>query len=394
MAAAERDTGGGEAFLAKLERYGASQWQPVTFLERGASLDFTTPMLLGARVRPLDKPGGSGTGAATLELVVPNPSGGEGVYILPWGALADLCTPSLHDRQLWGRVGDMRGPTPRRMREAARTVAAEGYAGREAAKAAAEALAREREKRTATQYFLMLRLVRQAEPPNPNATPPEREQPEVLARRVRAAIAAHLADAAGGPDAAYRALEDIAEVLQPVGLPGDPTRAPLPALVVELEAMARTLTGGGGGGDGADEVDRACATLVARSAEPTLALARAVLDEAQGLAADIPALLRRWLADPHDVRRITARPDWLLDGWETILALWREEGGAALRDMATLVPVVPQEAHGWAGEAGLRWQDERSSALRRRAVRAGEDWRTGRLLEIQRRNERLRARAA
>ena len=44
-------------------------------MERGASVPFTTPMLSGARVRPADRIG--------LELLMPNPSGGRGTYIVP-----------------------------------------------------------------------------------------------------------------------------------------------------------------------------------------------------------------------------------------------------------------------------------------------------------------------
>ena len=127
--------------------------------------------------------------------------------------------------------------------------------------------------------------------------------------------------------------------------------------------------------------------------EPTLALAGSTLETAQALAGDMPALLRRWLADPQEVRRLAARPDWLLDGWELVLALWRDSGGEALRDMAVLVPVVPAEAGDWGGEA-LRWQEERDSIASRRIVQANQDWRTGRMLQIQRRNERVRSLAA
>ena len=55
---------------------------PATFLERGVAVPFTTPMLAGTRARPSERGG--------TELLVPNPSGGTGVYILPWGSLRDF----------------------------------------------------------------------------------------------------------------------------------------------------------------------------------------------------------------------------------------------------------------------------------------------------------------
>src|ERR1700712_5461419 len=51
-------------------------YHPTTFLERGVAVPFTTPMLAGTRARPAEKQG--------LELVIPNPSGGRGVYIMAW----------------------------------------------------------------------------------------------------------------------------------------------------------------------------------------------------------------------------------------------------------------------------------------------------------------------
>ncbi|WP_431271328.1 hypothetical protein [Dankookia sp. P2] len=38
--------------LPWLARYDAGKYQPVTFLERGVVLPFTTPTLLGGRIRP------------------------------------------------------------------------------------------------------------------------------------------------------------------------------------------------------------------------------------------------------------------------------------------------------------------------------------------------------
>ena len=49
--------------------------QSATFGERGVSVPFTTPALAGARVRRDARHG--------LALLVPNPSGGRGIYVLP-----------------------------------------------------------------------------------------------------------------------------------------------------------------------------------------------------------------------------------------------------------------------------------------------------------------------
>ena len=77
---------------------------PTTFLERGVAVPFTTPQLNGARARPGER--------NPLELVVQNPSGGRGVYILSWDHISSLYTLTLNDRRLIEAVVKLRGVTP------------------------------------------------------------------------------------------------------------------------------------------------------------------------------------------------------------------------------------------------------------------------------------------
>src|SRR5690349_20540157 len=111
-----------------LARFESGHYRPATFLERGVALPFTTPGLLGGRIRPARR--------CPAELVLANPAGVEGVYIQPWSALPDLCSPTLHDRALWAAVTGLSPLTPQTVREAARGVAVQGFAGRSAARAA------------------------------------------------------------------------------------------------------------------------------------------------------------------------------------------------------------------------------------------------------------------
>ena len=83
-------------------------YHPTTFLERGVSIPFTTPMLGGARARPGGRPGNG----QALELIVPNPSGGRGVYIMPWQSITTLCRPTLHDKVFNTRIGGLAAVTP------------------------------------------------------------------------------------------------------------------------------------------------------------------------------------------------------------------------------------------------------------------------------------------
>jgi hypothetical protein len=53
-------------------------------------------MLAGARLRNSERTG--------IELVLQNPSGGRGVYILRWPGVQALCSPTLHDTVLFRRL--------------------------------------------------------------------------------------------------------------------------------------------------------------------------------------------------------------------------------------------------------------------------------------------------
>ena len=104
---------------------------PTTFLERGVSIPFTTPQLNGARARPGER--------RSLELIIPNPSGGRGVYIVALGHIYDFCPLTLNDRRLADAIINLRGVTPEIIRHVARDIADTGLAGQGAAAAAERA---------------------------------------------------------------------------------------------------------------------------------------------------------------------------------------------------------------------------------------------------------------
>ena len=100
---------------SKLQDFNPRHYEPASFLDRGVALPFTTPLLFGARARAAGDHSG-------LEVIIANPSGGKGVYILPWGAIPQICVPTLHDRRLWRLLRDKKLLTPLMMREAAEAV--------------------------------------------------------------------------------------------------------------------------------------------------------------------------------------------------------------------------------------------------------------------------------
>ena len=399
--------------LARVAKFEAGQYRPMTFLQRGVAVPFTTPHLLGGRIRPGERGG--------AELVLGNPVGEDGVYVTPWSALPDICTPTLHDRALWGRIGALGPLAPRSIREVARQVAAEGFAGRAAARAAEAAVAEALEARTRTQYHLLLKLVRQGEAGQHGGLAPERDSMPGLEHRARAVLRALDPGDRVSPIAAFQALAEVAEAFSVCGLPGNPAAAPIPRLIAEIGVVMQELTAWA---QTATEPERGCVRLIGQGAELTMRCCGLALADAHAVLGKLPELLRWWrpgqgtvqaLAQGgqggyaqglghsgrhHSVAALTARPEWLLDGWGLICGLWRTADptrrNLALLDMAAMVPVIPAEAGEWLGfDPSGDMETMRGGLGRlRRMVQPNQDWMTGRILDMIQQNEAMRAAAA
>jgi hypothetical protein len=132
------------------------------------------------------------------------------------------------------------------------------------------------------------------------------------------------------------------------------------------------------------------ARLVSSAAELTEMLVSAAVTEARAAAGDVKALLSTWCSDPAQIVQLLARPDWLLDGWQKICAIWFSEGEPeqAVAEMATLIPIIPREADAWVSHRGGNLVD--LPRYRAKVVRQMEDWRTGATItDLIARNEQL-----
>jgi hypothetical protein len=360
---------------------------PTTFLERGVAMPFTTPVLAGTRARPMARGG--------IELIVPNPSGRPGVYILPWHDIRDLCHPSLHDHQLSARVSRLDRVTPETIRHAAREVTIEGLAertspgiftprgvtpGMATPGMATPGMTRAQTDRKRTHFLLLLALVRQMERASMHAVPPEHERPTKLLQRAIQAITrlAPLLDCA--PSKIVTSLEQLAGLLAGTGIgrqspqPRHPgSMATLYRLRDETRVWSQAQESLEHGTEHA-----AAASLVAAVADLTLTHASAAMHAARSLGDDVVTLLRSWHAAPEAIGQVATRPDWLLDEWEPICRLWRAAETTAgrreaLREMTLMVPVIPRAFAAWMGHAFT--VDEIPNF--RQGVRRNQDWRTG-----------------
>ena len=366
-----------EAYLPQVQAY-----HPATFLERGVLVPFTTPTLLGTRARPAER--------MNLELVIPNPSGGRGVYVLDWAAIGSLCRPTLHDRLLNERIATLRLVTPSAIRRIGREVAAQGLAGEDAMEAASRSEELERQERLVVNYLLLMALMAQVQQGEAGAADAPRGTADMQerARHTVATIAPRIGRSSVWLAAALEAIADMI-VGVGVGMAGRTSR--LARVMAQIQQSAVAIADWSGRQH--SEYEAECAAMICAVAEVTLGLARTAVAQARALAADMVALLSAWSADPAPVARIATRPEWLLDGWEQICLLWQfaeddAQRRAALAEMAGLVPVLPREVRDWAG-----YFIEADQPVRlRRMIPLNEDWRTGAtVFDLIARNEQILA---
>lgn len=356
-------------------------YHPATFRERGVAAPFTTPALLGARLRL--------TARGKLEIVAANPAGGRGVYVLPWAGVSELCRPTVHDILLGRRIESLPDLTPAAIRAIARDVAAEGMAGREAAAAAHMAALTDQQDRIVTNFHLLLALIAQVEPAELAGLGPERGRSAELEQRARRAIARIGPKLGRSPAAVATALEELASCFAGIGMPD---QAPPPRIPRGIAALARLRAETSAWAAEQKGESATHADTIAGFADMTLSCAERMLADARAITDDIARLVRGWAGASEALDNRLARPDWLLDGWDRLCGIWNHAEGvaarhAALAEIVPLLPVLPRETAAWIGApvaTDAPWRP-------REPGRQHEDRPIGSLFERIARNEALRA---
>ena len=352
-------------------------YRPRSFRERGVAPPFTTRILIGARLRQMP-------GVAGLEVIVPNPSGGRGVYILPWDTVGVLGRPSMHDvmlgrtlAALLDRHGIPLSPLP--LADAVAEVALQGLAGPLVAEAAQEAAKAARAALLEMRMRLLIGVTAQIENLPPGDTSLARDTEAHIEQRGLAALTV-LAERWGVPRQRLGdAMDRLAALFGESGMGAGFAQARLPRLVASMAEMHRDLTGwaqsesGQSGACPATELREAIA--VARSADLVCRMAQMMLDSARQALGDPVAGLHRFLTSEAELLGLCERAFWLLDGWEIICRLWHAAPAlmprhAALQDMARSLPALPDEAEARLGlPNGTAEQLDRSHSLRPARVR-------------------------
>jgi hypothetical protein len=377
-------------------------WLPASFAERGVLVPYTTPLLAGARARSY--------GRAGTEVLLPKPSGGAGLYVVPWKSVTQLCRTTVHDRQLNKQLGTLTAVTPETVRHTARGVAIGGLAGREAQLAGQTAAELDERTQALSGFLLLLAFGERVQPQGLDLAQFTAPVADLQDTARRTAIG-HAAQFGIHPDALPIRLKQAGDVFSGVGVHGSSHRTRLLILMdmlgrlqEELIAWTRERPYGSAELGG----------MVAEVAGATLTCATTTLRDARTVTQDVVALMQQWPANGAQFKRIAERPEWLLDGWEQICQLWQSAENhaarvAALAEIAMLVPVLPKETGEWVRmsiQASSLFTYRNTILVRedwrtggnnpagpqgRRTVQRNEDWRTASTIDFVARNERLRA---
>ncbi len=299
-----------------------STFQPTTFRERGAAVPFTTPVLSGTRIRlgPRDQ----------QEVLVCNPAGGKGVYILKLTEIESFCQPTLFDRALIAEIRASRVLTPIGLRQAALRTMAGGLAGRAAKRNATEAPQRAESLRQQTR--IALRKLLYAKIPASSADNP----PAILASRLNLPA-----------DLISRITQGLADLCAEIGILIS-TTSPLAAHLARLAELSALADAAIPWLDGrrAREVGAFSADV-----QQYLSCAKCLDADIAGLLGATPTLIADFARNPVLVAERLTRVDWLFDGWDRILTFWQDDAmngprqtPAALAASLPQTPPLPKEA--------------------------------------------------
>ena len=363
-----------------------SLFLPATFEERGTAAPFTTPSLVLSRVRPDERHG--------LVLLMPNLGGAEGAYVVPWAAVGEVITMSVHDRALHEEVLETRAVTPDAMRTASLKIARTGLAGPKAAHAAEALLEAEEAHYVETHFLLILSLLGSLGMSSRQllTLKPDTDEWKNLVRSMLHQAGDSLKVET---NTVYERIGDLGRILTPIGLAVSRQNGRLRRLMIELTRFRDVLSDWSQN----DQSEMApYAAFAAEVAELTVRVAAKTFASLDRAVNDISIVISQWDKQVPLAERTAARLSWLLDGWDYILAMWsavaaggRPEQREGVSQIMRVLPLIPRGETEWDEDEVER----RHELFQRKRIRAMMDWRTGQYdVELVTRYEVVKSTAA
>jgi len=316
----------------------SSRFWPATFHERGVSVPFTTPSVAFSRVR--------GDGRDGLEVLVPGLSGSQGVYVIPWRGLRDMFKMTVHDRALHEEIEGLEEATPQSVRGAVLNVAAGGLAGPKAREAALIAQQKEEDDKLRAGFHLIGAVVENlsgsALQVTLNEVATEEGQREV--RNILNRIADHL----GLPASTMHDRMDAwAGVIANIGVPNMPNKCRVRRAMDSIQTFSETI---GIWGDQTFTANKDNGRVINSIAFETLGVINtylATLDKFTEMSGDT---LKNWPKAGENVTALAQKAEWLLDGWDSLVALWDSSVDepahvldTVVGDIFRLLPLAPRD---------------------------------------------------
>jgi hypothetical protein len=351
------------------------------FQAEGVAIEFTTPVLSSARVRPSD--------TDKLEVIISDLGGGRGQYVVPMRHLNKVVTLTVHDRTLCEEVMHRNAHSPDEIRRAVLTVAKMGLAGQQAAKSARQAIEDEQKERLLTTVCLIHRAIGQG---GEQAVPSLNALASGTNRGQMKQLLAKVAHSAGmSPDTIYSVLEEWGAIVGAVGVPGMPMECRLRRLGSQVFDFASQLRQWA-----EDEISHVGdgARLVATQADRVGAAAEREVAAVDAFTNRMHEVVPAWQKARDELRAAVAKLAWTMNGWEANLRRWRAAAQTShddqLRVVAAIRATMPQESEATIPDG---WNDD-GTRRGTRKVQAHQDWKTGQLdFDVVRRLEALKQHA-
>ena len=301
-------------------------------------MPFTTPSIAFSRVRSDGREG--------LEVLVPGLSGGQGVYVIPWRALRDMFKMTVHDRALHEEIDGLEEATPGKIRETVLNVAAGGLAGPKAAQAARAALQKAEEDKFHVGFHLISTVVKQLS--GSALTVSLNDVTTADGQREVRNILNRIADQLQIPTVTmHERMDEWASMIPYVGVSTMPTKSRVRRSMEQIHIFSDTI---GIWSDQATTENKDCGQIINAISFETLGVISTYLTTLDKFTDMAGETLNNWPRAGPNVRALDEKAEWLLDGWESIVALWDSSVDepphildGVVGDIFRLLPLAPRE---------------------------------------------------
>ncbi len=337
-----------------------AQILPKSFVQRGVAVSFTSPVLAFARCR---RP----PGETNVEYLVPGLAGSTETYVLPYKALPEIITLSVHDRMLHESLPKLRKVTPLTIREAVCRVALTGLSGPIPMRRAREEIASAKARPLAIMVALVYRAIKQLAANEPEVADLDEANlgtPEGLSL-ARKALSGYAQGAGLTAGDIMSRLEDWGKITAPLGGPGETHLGSLGKTIQENDALAASMTKWliPEPPDTGEMAQRTA--LAAKEASTVARKATALIDSA---ADELSETLANWQTARKEIADGVDKISLVMDGWERINTYWRDAESmdrfrqrTTIESFAQYLPMLPEEA---ASDAVEMWEALRESQAR------------------------------